>query len=76
MKFSERQENYYAKLHLRARRNRKTIGEALKWLDDNYTGSNTRKAIRHQMEAESWQTTVELQLRLVYKNLLRAEKPC
>lgn len=74
MIMSERQQKYYAELHRRARRNRKTITEALKWLDDNYTG-DTRKAHRHQMEAEPWQLNVESQLRMIYKNLIKMEKP-
>jgi hypothetical protein len=64
-----RELKYYAQLHHKAMRNRRTIAEGLKWLDDNYTG-DTRKAHRHQMEAESWRIAVELQLRLVYKDLL------
>ena len=74
MIMSERQLKYYANLHRRARRNRKTIREALKWLDDNYTG-DTRKAHRHQMEAEPWQLSVESQLRMIYKSLSKTEKP-
>lgn len=70
MKFNEQQQKYYASLHSKARRNRKTVREMLEWLENNYTG-DTRKAIRHQMGSESWKTTVELQLRIVYKNVLK-----
>lgn len=65
------QQTYYAKLHRKALNGkRKTVKEALAWLEANYTGE-TSKAIQHQMYAESWETTVELQLREVYRVLIK-----
>lgn len=71
MKLSQREkeDKYYAQLHRKARRNRRSIQEALNWLEENYTG-DTRKAHNHQMYADSWQTTKELQLRMVYRSIL------
>jgi hypothetical protein len=66
------QQEYYAKLYkkCRGRYSRRTIQEALFWLDKNYTG-DTRAAFRHQMDAPSWQTTVELKLRSVFKSIIK-----
>ena len=52
----------YWEIHNKILNGKRTIGQALKYLDDNYTGQ-TRTAIRHQMEVTSHETTIELQLR-------------
>src|SRR5207244_3897100 len=52
---------YKAQLDRYALRKR-SIGQALDWLDQNYTG-NSKRAFRHQMDAPAWKTVPELQLR-------------
>jgi hypothetical protein len=70
---TEREDQYYLALYRKSRKNRNTILEALRWLEENCTGS-TRKAIRHQMDADSWQLTQELKLRTVFKNILKRDR--
>ncbi len=66
-------EKYKAALHRRAMRYGKTARGALAWLDRLYTG-NTRTAFRHQMDCPPYKLTAELQLRYVYKSIVRREK--
>jgi hypothetical protein len=69
------EDEYYAKLYRRfMRKSDYHIPTALKMLEESHTGSNTRQAIRHQMDTPSWKLTQELKLYNIFKSILKNQK--
>lgn len=61
---------YFQSLYNRVLNGKRTISQALKYMTDNYNGSN-RKSIRHQMDATPIQTEAELRLSMLLRDAMR-----
>ena len=70
---SPKEQKYHKALYLRAMRYGKTRAGALAWINNNKTGQS-RKAIRHQMESDSWILTIDSLVLSLLKELYQKEK--